>query len=371
MSKNGSLIKSNKGYSYFLPDLINKEWTFDQEIYNLCIKATDKLAELRAYSNFVPDVNFFIQMHVAKESLDSSKIEGTKTTMDDLFLSYDLFNTEEKNEIEEVKNYIQALNYGIERMKELPLSSRLFKECHNILLQGVRGEHKTPGQFRKSQNWIGGATLTDAHYVPPADNHIGELMSDLEQFLHNNETPDLIKIALIHLQFEKIHPFLDGNGRIGRLIIILFLIENKILTHPVLYLSQFFENNRSLYYQNLEANNDENYTKWLKFFLVGVEQTSTKNLLTLQKIVELKSQSEKKIIGLNKKAKNAKIVLDRLYSNPIIQFQDIMELLKCTKTSANSLIKDLEELNILKEKSNLKRNKIYSFQNYLDLFENK
>jgi Fic family protein len=371
MNNKGRLMKSNKGYTYFIPELIDKEWIFDQEIYNLCIQATDKLAELRAYSNFVPDVNFFIQMHVAKESLDSSKIEGTKTTMDDLFLSHDLFNTEEKNEIEEVKNYIKALNFGISRMSDLPISTRLIKECHNVLMQGVRGENKTPGQFRKSQNWIGGATLADAHYIPPADTHIGELMSDLEHFLHDNKTPDLIKIAIIHYQFEKIHPFLDGNGRIGRLIIILFLIENKILTHPVLYLSQFFEQNRALYYQNLEGNNDENYTKWLKFFLVGIEQTSIKNLKTLQSIVNLKNECESKIINLGKKAKSAKIVLDILFSNPIIQFQDVMKLLNCTKVTANTIITDLEAQGILKEKTNLKRNRIYAFQKYLDLFESK
>ncbi len=371
MNKNGSLIKSNRGYSYFLPVLINKEWKFEHDIYNLCIKATDKLAELRAYSNFVPDVNFFIQMHVAKESLDSSKIEGTKTTMDDLFLSYDLFNIGEKNEIEEVKNYITALNYGINRMVELPISTRLIKECHSILMKGVRGEHKTPGEFRKSQNWIGGATLTDAHYVPPSEDLIGELMSDLEHFLHNSDVPDLIKIALIHYQFEKIHPFLDGNGRIGRLLIILFLIENKILSFPVLYLSEFFEKNRSLYYQNLEGENDLNYSKWLKFFLVGIEQTSIKNLKTLQCIVELKVDSESKILNLGKKAKKAKLVLDLLFSSPIIQFHDVMKLLNCTKVTANTIITDLESLGILKEKTNLKRNRIYAFQKYLGLFETK
>jgi Fic family protein len=367
--KNGSFVKSPLGFSYYIPNKINVEQTFSPEVYALCIKATNKLAELRAYSSFIPDVNFFIKMHIAKESIDSNKIEGTKTEIDDLFVAQENLVDEKKNETEEVLNYIKALNYGIERMQTHPLTSRLLKECHSIMLQGVRGQKKTPGEFRKSQNWIGGATLSDAHFIPPEYDLVYDLISDLEYFIHNNSTPDLIKIGLAHYQFETIHPFLDGNGRIGRLMIILFLIHAKLLHFPVLYLSQFFEQNKSLYYQNLDITRSENgYEKWLKFFLVGLEQTALFNLNTLQKIVALKSDSENKLFKLGKKAQKAKIVLDHLFSTPVINVSQIVTLLGCTKTTANSLVADLVRLGILVEKTNFSRNRNFAFQDYLNLF---
>ena len=362
-------IKSPLGYSYFLPDLLNKDYTFSSEVYNLCIKANDKLAELRAFSNFVPDVDFFIQMHVSKEAVDSSKIEGTKTEIDELFLENELFPIEKRNDLEEVKNYIKALNYGINKLQELPISTRLIKEIHKILMSGVRGEKKSPGEFRHSQNWIGGATIMDAHFVPPSHEHIPELMSDLEKFLHYNQTPDLIKIALIHFQFETIHPFLDGNGRIGRLLIILYLIQSKLLHKPVLYISEFFEKNRILYYENLDFTRTENgLEKWLKFFLVGMAQTAEKNLKTLEQIVALKNSIDTKIIKLGRRAKNAKLLLDYLYSTPQVTIAEVENTLKISKNSSNLLIKDLVKIGVLKEITKNKRNKIFSFYHYLELF---
>jgi Fic family protein len=363
------LIKSPSGYNYYLPDPINKEYTFSSEIYNLCIKASDKLAELRAFSHFVPDVDFFIQMHVSKEAVDSSKIEGTKTEIDELFLENELFPDEKRNNLEEVKNYIKALNYGIEKLEELPISTRLIKEVHTVLMSGVRGDKKAPGEFRHSQNWIGGATILDAHFVPPSQEHIPELMSDLENFLHYNTCPDLIKIALIHFQFETIHPFLDGNGRVGRLLIILFLIQTQLLYKPVLYISQFFEKNRVLYYENLDFARTENgLEKWLKFFLVGVSLTAQKNLLTLQQIVTLKQKTDEKIIKLGRKAKNAQILIKYLYSSPKITANQVENVLQISKNSATLLIKDLVKIGVLKEITNNKRNRIFSFQEYLQLF---
>jgi Fic family protein len=309
-------------------------------------------------------------MHIAKESIDSNKIEGTKTEIDDLFLDDDVFGDNVKNDIEEVKNYIKSINHGIESLEKLPIATRLIKECHGILLQGVRGEHKTPGEFRKSQNWIGGATIDDAHFVPPDFSFINELMGDLENFLHFNKCPDLIKVGLAHYQFETIHPFLDGNGRIGRLLIILFLIYTKKLAYPVLYLSQFFEQNKSYYYQNLDiTRTDHNYDKWLKFFLVGVIQTSTNNLHVLQKIVSLKSRVEQSLFTFGKKAENAKIVLDHLFSYPIVNVEQIQKLLDCSRSTANLLVADFENAGILKQKTQYKRNRVFAFQEYLDLFE--
>ncbi|MEI6728625.1 MAG: Fic family protein [bacterium] len=367
----GTNLKSPNGYSYFLPDPINIDHTFSSDVYNLCIKATDKLAELRAFSSFVPDVDFFIQMHISKEAVDSNKIEGTKTEIDDLFLEEGLFDDEKRDEIEEVKNYTKALNYGINRLDTLPISTRLIKEIHNVLMQGVRGKNKNPGEFRTSQNWIGGVTISDAHFIPPSFEHIGELTSDLEKFLHYNDCPDLIKAGIIHFQFETIHPFLDGNGRVGRLVIILYLIQAQLLHKPVLYISQFFEKNRNLYYENLDlARGQKGLEPWLKFFLVGVYETANNNLQTLQKIVNLKSQLESKILELGKKGKNAKKLIDYLYSHPIVNVASVETLLKISKTAANNLLNDLEKLGILKEKTKFKRNRIFYFENYIGLFEN-
>ncbi len=367
----GKHLRAETGYKYFLPDEINREYVFSPEVYNLCIKATDKLAELRAFSMFAPDVDFFIQMHVSKEAVDSNKIEGTKTEIDDLFVNENLFVGEKRNEVEEVKNYIKALNYGIKRLSDLPISTRFIKEIHQVLMDGVRGKNKQPGDFRQSQNWIGGVTIEDAHFVPPAHHHIFELMSDLEKFLHYNDSPDLIKAGLVHFQFETIHPFLDGNGRVGRLLIILFLVEKKILSKPVFYISEFFEKNRSLYYQNLDiARDDFGLEKWIKFFLVGVYETADKNLKTLQKIMHLKSESENKILNLGRKSKNAKIILDYLFTTPIININTVVDLTKTSKTASGDLVKDLIKIGILKEINDVKRNRLFSFEEYVNLFEN-
>jgi Fic family protein len=363
------LIKSPLGYSYHLPTNINIDYLFSAEVYNLCIKAVDKLAELRAFSNFAPDVDFFIQMHISKEAVDSNKIEGTETEIDELFLENELFPDEKRNEIEEVKNYIKALNIGSAKLDELPLSTRLIKETHSILMSGVRGRNKQPGEFRHSQNWIGGATIADAHFVPPSHEHISDLMSDLENFLHHNNCPDLIKIGIAHFQFETIHPFLDGNGRIGRLMIILFLLETKLLYKPVLYISEFFEKNRILYYENLDlARSEKGLEKWLKFFLVGIFQTAQKNLETLQKIVELKQCLQNKILKMGKKTSKIKTIVDNLYSKPTTTVAQIAQSLKISTNSANLLVKDLVALEILKEITNNKRNRIFKFYPYLQLF---
>lgn len=368
---NGHFQSSQNGYKYYLPSLINRDHIFSPEVYNLCIKASQKLAELNAFSNFAPDISFFIQMHIGKEALHSNKIEGTKTEMEDLYIDNALIPDEKRNELEEVKNYIKSLNYGITRMEELPLSTRLLQECHKILLEGVRGKNKNPGKFRHSQNWIGGATIMDAHFVPPSQEHIPELMSDLEKFLHYNSCPELIKIGIAHYQFETIHPFLDGNGRVGRLLITLYLIHSRLLYKPVLYLSEFFEKNQSLYYQNLDiGRTNAGLDKWLKFFLVGVAQTAEKNLIKLEKIVKLKLEIEKKIMELGRRAKNAQLILDYLFTNPVISVAKAQKIANLSSHSAaNNLINDFARLGILDEKTKFKRNRVFVFREYLEIFQ--
>ena len=245
----------NQGtYKSFQPNKINQEWKIeDMEVLNLLSQADRQLGRLDMYSEYIPNIDLFISMHVLKEATKSSKIEGTKTNIEDALLDKEDVNDEKRDDWEEVQNYIEALNSAITNLEKLPFSSRLIRATHKTLLQGVRGKHKLPGEFRSSQNWIGGASINDATFIPPIHSDINEYMGDLENFAHNSESffPDLLKIALIHYQFETIHPFLDGNGRVGRLMITLYLVEKGILKKPVLYLSDFFERNRILYYDNL------------------------------------------------------------------------------------------------------------------------
>ncbi len=246
--KSGKSI-SQTGYKSFLPEKINKEWFVSSpEISTLLNEASAKVSALNAYSMMIPDVDIFIRMHIVKEATTSSKIEGTQTLFEDAVLSKDQINPEQRNDWQEVQNYVRALNFAIKELNKLPLSNRLLKETHHILMQGVRGSYKAPGEFRKSQNWIGGATLKDAVFIPPHHTDVNELMGDLEKFLHNTEinVPHLLRVAIAHYQFETIHPFLDGNGRLGRLLITLYLVSNNILKKPSLYLSDFFERNRQL-----------------------------------------------------------------------------------------------------------------------------
>jgi Fic family protein len=311
-------------------------------------------------------------MHIAKEATQSSKIEGTQTNMEEAFLKKEEIGVEKRDDWEEVQNYISAMNEAVKLLHNLPFSSRLIKQTHKILLQGVRGKHKLPGDYRSSQNWIGGATLNDATFVPPVHTSINELMSDLEKFANDDlyPLPDLIKIAIIHYQFETIHPFLDGNGRVGRLLITLYLVGKGILKQPILYLSDFFENNRLLYYDNLMlARTNNNINQWIKFFLTGVIETAKKGVTTFDGILQLQKQLEIKIQTLRNRSADAKTIIEYLYNQPIIEVGKVAELLGKSNVTSYKLVSDLEKLEILKEISGAQRNKLYVFKDYLDLFK--
>ncbi len=367
------IFKQQYQYKSFQPFSINEEFEWsDKRINVLLEEAIQELAELNAYSTLVPDIDFFISMYITKEARNSSLIEGTHTEMDELILPEDEIVPEKKDNIREVHNYIEAINHAIKKLDDLPLSMRLLNETHAILLKEARGREKLPGEIRKSQNWIGGSSLKDAMFIPPHPEDLPVLITNLEKFWHNDnlELPNLIKIAIGHYQFETIHPYCDGNGRIGRLLITLQLIDKNMLKKPTLYLSEFFEKNKGAYYDSLTMVRTSNdLEQWIRFFLVGIAETSKKGKKTLQNILELKNNCEDKIMTLGKKSKKAKALLEILYACPAVNSGIICNLLKITPRTANTLIKDFEELGILINLTKSTRNRIFVFQEYLYLFK--
>ena len=364
----------NQGtYKSFQPNNINQEWKIeDMEVLNLLSQADRQLGRLDMYSEYIPNIDLFISMHVLKEATQSIKIEGTKTNIEDALLDKEDVNDEKRDDWEEVQNYIEALNSAITNLEKSPFSSRLIRETHKILLQGVRGKHKLPGEFRSSQNWIGGASINDATFIPPIHSDINNYMGDLENFAHNSKSffPDLLKVALIHYQFETIHPFLDGNGRVGRLMITLYLVEKGILKKPILYLSDFFEKNRILYYDNLtRVREKDDLTQWFKFFLVGVIETAKSSISTFDSILKLQKEVEIKIQTLGSRSYNAQLILNHLFQRPIIDAQKVKKITSLSFPSVYKLIDDLEKLEILTEITGAKRGKIYLFREYTKLFK--
>ncbi len=369
--KSGQYI-SQGYYKSFQPEFINRQLHIDNmEVMQLLSQADRELGRLDMFSKYIPNIDLFISMHVLKEATQSSKIEGTQTNMDEALLDKEDIPLDKRDDWEEVQNYIKAMEWAISELEELPFSSRLIKETHKVLLQGVRGEKKQPGEFRISQNWIGGATINDAVFIPPVHTSVPDLMSDIEKFLHNEELflPELLKIGLVHYQFETIHPFLDGNGRIGRLLIPLYLVSKGILQKPILYLSDFFEKNRTLYYDNLTIVRDKSdLNQWYKFFLVGVIETAKKGVVTFDNILQLQKNIEVNLRDFGSRAVNAKRIVDYLYKRPVINADKVHKIVGISMPSSYKLISDLEKMDILKEVTGGQRSRMYVFDNYLKLF---
>ncbi|MCL2041129.1 MAG: Fic family protein [Bacteroidales bacterium] len=371
--KNFSAGKTvNQGYyKAFIPNMINKNWEInDMDMLCLLSRADHLLGKMDTYSEYV-DIELYLEMHIAKEATQSSRIEGTQTHFEEAFMKKEDIAQERRDDWDELQNYIAAMNFAVEALQNLPFSSRLIRQAHNILLQGVRGEHKLPGEFRRSQNWIGGATINDARFIPPPHTEVPELISDLEKFANNetNRLPDLLKIALIHYQFETIHPFLDGNGRIGRLLITLFLVNKKLLKHPILYLSDFFERHRTLYYDNLTVVRTQNdINQWFKFFLTGVIEISEKGIATFESIFKLQKTLNERIATLGVRAADANKVLNRLYKKPVIDAVDVGKTCGKSPKSAYKLIADMEKIGILNEITGGQRGRLYVFKEYVELF---
>lgn len=367
----GILKRMQSNYECFVPhDLKYLKFNIDEEFQNLINRAYLLLGRLDGMATTLPDINLFVSMYVQKEAVISSQIEGIQASLIDV-LQKDRKN-EKIKDTEEIVNYIKATNYAFKRLEELPLCMRLIKETHSILLSGVRGNEKSPGEFRKSQNWIGyaGCKLNTASFVPPAPGEMEKSLTDLEKYIHEDSfIPNLIKIALIHYQFETIHPFLDGNGRMGRLLIVLFLKERGLIEYPVLYLSYFFKKNRNRYYEllnNVRVKGE--FEEWIKFFIKGICEISEDAISSIQKIIELKKADIEKIRNIPKgNISNLLLIYDYLLRHPFLETEDIRRLSDLSKPTVNKLLETLIELEILELVEEKKRYKQYVYRKYVDI----
>lgn len=339
------------------------------DIVNLLIKANSELSVLESIASRIPNVELFISMYVRKEALMSSQIEGTQATLEDILDPMIDVNT--NRNAADVVNYIRATEFAITRLQTLPLCSRLIKETHAVLMEGVRGQEKNPGEFRYSQNWIGGqgSTLKNARYIPPSPDDMKEAMSDLEKYINSDDGTDiLIQSALIHYQFETIHPFLDGNGRVGRLLITLFLMEKKILTTPALYISYFLKKNRIEYYDRMtEVRTKGNYEQWVRFFLQAIIESAKDATVTIDELIALHETNSAVISGLGRASKNTMLVFNYLESSPIIEIGKTAESLDITFNTVSAAVRRLVDAGILVQTKDAGRNRTFAYKAYLDL----
>ncbi len=368
MNRSGNFIEVvGKGYKSFNPErLQNVKLNFDDEMLTKLGEANRLLGRLDGKSVQIPNINLFVGSYVRKEAVLSSQIEGTQTSLVDILDPN--IDSNANSDISDVVNYVDALNYGIYRLKSFPLCSALIKEVHYKLLQGVRGNEKSPGEFKKSQNWIGGvgSTLKDARYIPPEPIVAEQAMSDMDKFMNQEDYLDpLVKIALIHYQFETIHPFLDGNGRMGRMLIVLYLLEKKILTHPIFYVSYYLKQNRIEYYDRLnEVRTKGNYEQWVKFFLDAVIHTCQNAIETIGVLDKLFAGDFDKIQKCNDSVKR---VFGYLQVNPIIDVTKTSKALEMSYNTVMKAIETLSSLGILCEFTTQKRSKLYAYKNYIDI----
>ncbi|MDO5554638.1 MAG: Fic family protein [Planctomycetia bacterium] len=377
----GRWMKQNPGtvseYKSFLPEMINHDWSFsDTKINKLLEKGNLALGRLESYAELIPDIDVYIKMHLRTEANKSNKIEGTQTTIEEDLLPLEDVLPEKRNDHKEINNYIRAINFGVNEVLSfeggLPLCNRLLKQIHGVLMEGVRGEYKTPGEFRTSQNWIGGSCISDAVYVPPSIDYLPNLMTDIEMFMNNEDIviPHLIRIALLHYQFETVHPFLDGNGRIGRLMIPLYLLSKNILSKPCFYISDYFEKHRTEYYnklQNARTNND--MTEWIRFFLEASIVTAETAMEKFKKVVSFVDETKRMVISLPKKnTQNIYLVVEAFYSQPILGASQLVKQTNLSAPSINSILNELVNRNIIVESTGYSRNKIYTMKRYIELF---
>ena len=372
MSRAGEYISNLSGeaaYQSFRPSPLPPEIEMDAEMISLLTAATKSLATLSTMSTYIPNINLFVSMYVRKEALLSSQIEGTQATLEDVLDP--MVDKNANQNVADVINYIKATEYALERVKELPLCSRLIREIHAVLLGGVRGEEKNPGEFRQSQNWIGaqGSSLQTARYIPPNVEDMQVAVSELEKYINSDDSLDvLIQASLIHYKFETIHPFLDGNGRVGRLLITLFLMEKQALGSPSLYISYYLKKNRIEYYDRMsEVRNKDNYEQWIKFFLRAVRESADESVDTIKKLSALHEQNLAVIESMGRAAKNARILFSYLEQHPIIDIRKTADELGMAFNTVSSAVKRFEECGILRQTNNASRNRVFEYEGYLEI----
>ena len=375
-SRAGRYMGQSGGYSAFIPAPLPPDPPVDMagELNRYLSDADRALGRLDGVASLLPNPDLFVAMYVRHEAVLSSQIEGTQSTLEDV-LEYETGATPDTQprDVEEVVNYVRALNYGLERLDEFPLSLRLIREIHEKLMEGVRGQHRNPGEFRESQNWVGpmGTNLNQAQYVPPPPHEMMQVLGNLEEFLHNIESmPVLIHCGLAHAQFETIHPFLDGNGRVGRLLITFLLCHRGVLDRPLLYLSYYLKANRSEYYERLmKVRHEGDWEGWLKFFLSGVLETSQAATETAQEILGLREQSRNRVGEHLSGSPNALRLLDYAFERPVLSIRMAEDFLDSSYGTARNLVGEFEELGLLREITGQKRNRRYRFDPYIEVFE--
>ncbi|MCI8857253.1 MAG: Fic family protein [Clostridiaceae bacterium] len=339
----------------------------DNDLIRLLVSANRQLVYLDTASKLIPNTELFVSMYVRKEALISSQIEGTQCTLDDVLDPESDINA--NLDVSEVINYVRASQFALERLQSLPLCNRLLRETHAILMEGVRGQEKNPGEFRRSQNWIGAAncTLKDARYIPPNVDDMESAMADLERYINESTDYDpLVQAALIHYQFETIHPFLDGNGRIGRLLVLLYLTEQKLLSKPVLYVSYFLKKNQLEYYDRIsEVRRSGNYEQWVRFFLEAVETAAADAVHSISQLSALHDANIAKLPQSKRGSDTVRAVFDYLEQNPIIDIRRTAAALDRSYNTVASAVKKLAELNILLETTNASRNRVFAYEQYL------
>lgn len=374
MNRAGAYVNNLTGelaYKSFRPAALppNPEIDMDNEMTSLLIKANSQLAKLDVSSDLLVNADLFISMYVRKEALLSSQIEGTQCTLDDV-LDPDA-DTNANLDVSDVVNYVQATSFAIDRLNELPLCNRFIREVHACLLAGIRGQDKNPGEFRRSQNWIGpeNCALKDARYIPPNVLDMDASMVDLEKYMNENEEYDvLIRAALIHYQFETIHPFLDGNGRIGRMLILLYLMQQKLLKKPVIYISYFLKKNQVEYYDRMsEVRRTGNYEQWIKFFLEAVGRAAEDSLASVYELSKLHSRNINMLPKSNRKKDTVKLVFDYVERYPIINIKKTANALGLSYNTVSAAVGKMADMGILKETTNAKRNKVFSYEEYLNI----